>query len=129
MNVMGIIKLFLLVVAFAIFVPCAFAQEDAASPPKFFASLQDVPLMPGLRELTDYTVMFDKPEGRIIESVASVDSLTRESIRAYYEGSLPQLGWRRIGPDYFVRQGEYLRLGFEAVEGQDFLKITIMPHG
>ncbi|HBR68322.1 MAG TPA: hypothetical protein DEA55_02985 [Rhodospirillaceae bacterium] len=128
MNVTNIIKIILIIAAIFMAAPCALAQQDQ-EPPKFFSSLQDVPLMPGLRELTDYAVMFDKPEGRIIESVAAVDSLTRESIRAYYEASLPQFGWKRIGKDNFARQGEYLRLGFEAVEGQDFLKITIMPHG
>ncbi len=110
------------------------AQQDSAAPsglatPQFFTSLQDVPLMPGLTELTEYTVVFDKPEGRIIESVASIESLTPEAIRTYYEASLPQLGWNRIGDDYFARQGEYLRMNFEEVEGQDFLKIIIMPHG
>ena len=104
-------------------------SQSALTAPQFFTSLQDVPLMPGLRELTDLTVIFDKPEGRIIESVAAMDSLTVDIIRRYYKSSLPQLGWNRIGQDYFARQGEYLRLNFETVEGQGFLKIIIMPHG
>src|SRR5690554_5350063 len=32
--------------------------------PQFFTALQDVPLMPGLHEVPEMTVVFDKPEGR-----------------------------------------------------------------
>ncbi|GJL85454.1 MAG: hypothetical protein DHS20C02_12290 [Micavibrio sp.] len=133
MPIRMLTKVFFLSMVYIAMVMPGQAQDSNVRPdlatPQFFASLQDVPLMPGLTELTDYTVVFDKPEGRIIESVAAVESLTPESIRTYYEASLPQLGWRRIGDDYFARQGEYLRMNFETVDGQDFLKIIIMPHG
>ncbi len=127
-------QIFTQVIFLSAFLVCALptaviAQQHESYAPQFFVSLQDVPLMPGLTELTELTVVFDKPEGRIIESVAQIKSLSSDSVRAYYEASLPQLGWNRIGEDSFARQGEYLRMNFEIADGQSFLKITVMPHG
>jgi len=108
----------------------AFAQDAAPDPePRFFEALQDVPLMPGLEELPDLTLSYDKPEGRIIESLAATGALTRRDIESFYKVTLPQLGWRLVGENSFARQGEYLKLGFEAADGENFLKITVMPHG
>src|SRR5688572_24242600 len=54
-----------------------FAQGAAnASPPpaEFFSEMQDIPVVPGITEVIDQTVTFDKPEGRIVESVAEIES-------------------------------------------------------
>lgn len=108
----------------------ALAQENnGQNVPGFFETLQDVPLMPGLEELPDLTLSYDKPEGQIIESWAATGALTSSDIESFYQTTLPQLGWRPAGKNSYARQGEYLKLGFEAVEGENFLKITIMPHG
>lgn len=96
---------------------------------QFFLSLQDVPLMLGMVELPDQTVVFDKPEGRIVESVASLQAIPEKDIKTYYESALPQLGWQRIADNSFVRQGEILKLHFETYEGEDYLRIMVAPRG
>ena len=103
--------------------PLAYADKSA-----FFTTIQDMPLMPGLEELPDQTLVFDKPEGRIIESVASTGSLSIDAIQKFYEDTLPQFGWSRIAENSFVRQGETLHLDFEVHEGQKFLRIMVSPY-
>lgn len=101
----------------------SFAQEDA----RFFVSIQDVPLMPGLTELTDQVLVFDKPEGRIVESIAQADSLSSETVLGFYNETLPQLGWVKTAGNSYVRQGESLELNFENYEGHGFLRVMVQP--
>ena len=100
----------------------------AAAAPAFFTALRDVPLMPGLEEMTEFTVVFDKPEGRIIESLAVAGTTPPEAIRNFYDTALPQFGWRRIAQNSFVREKENLQIHFEEIEGQNILRITVLPY-
>lgn len=97
------------------------------SEPQFFSAIQDVPLMPGLTELPDQTVIFDKPQGRIIESVAEIESAVSDEVISYYEETLPQLGWERIESNFFQRNNEYLKISFEDFQGDKFLRLIVMP--
>lgn len=90
---------------------------------EFFDTLPDVPKMQGMEERDDLTFIFDKPEGRIIETLAHLDGLSSEQIRSYYGDTLPQLGWKKNNADEFIREREKLSLQFE----EEFLKITISP--
>jgi len=88
------------------------AADDA-----FLAGVADLPLMPGLREIPEATMIFDKPHGRLIQAVAvSVNGSANgpviglEPLWRFYDETLPQLGWRRAGQGYFVRDGEGLRI-------------------
>ncbi len=106
------------------------AQQPPANSPheaQFFTSLQNMPLMPGLVELTGQTIAFDKPEGRIIESVAQIQGVSKGKIQLYYESVLPQFGWSRIAENTFVRGSERLHLSFEDYEEQSFLRVMVMP--
>jgi hypothetical protein len=105
----------------------AFAETPPDPPAQFFTSIQDMPLMPGLVELTDQTVMFDKPEGRIIESVAEIESASQPEISRYYETALPQLGWSRVAADSYVREGESLKISFETLKGHRFFRVIVAP--
>ena len=49
--------------------------------------------MDGLTEQADSGVVFDKPDGRIVERYAS-GPLTTDSVVAFYKETLPQLGWQ-----------------------------------
>lgn len=100
-------------------------QAPPATP--FFSSIQDLPVMPGLVELPDQGVVFDKPEGRIIEVVAALQAQPREDVRSYYDSVLPQLGWSRLDEGRYAREGEHLQVGFESNEGQQFLRIMVAP--
>ncbi|HEY8352375.1 MAG TPA: hypothetical protein VIK87_07510 [Sphingomonadales bacterium] len=73
---------------------CA-STEDASA---FLADLNDVPLAPGLVEVEAERLVFDKPEGRIVQAAAT-GKRPVEEIGAFYRETLPQLGWRAVPPD------------------------------
>jgi hypothetical protein len=79
----------------------------------FLAGLDDLPLTPGLREIKDAGVVFDKPEGRIVEAYAE-GRLSVAKVRSFYAATLPQLGWRAEGPGRYRREGEVLSIGIRA---------------
>lgn len=106
----------------------AAAQAGEKGGTLFFEAVQDVPVMPGLVELQDMTLVFDKPEGRIAEMVARIDGGQDEgAVRQYYARSLPQLGWKAAGKDRFVRGKEQLSFLFDAQDGDSFLRIAVEP--
>lgn len=117
---------FLIVLGFVIGAPTLVSAENIDSP-VFFHSIPDVPIMPGLRELPDQTVMFDKAQGRIVESVAIIESQFNEEVRVYYEDALPQLGWKRIDSGHYERAEERLQIGFEQIEDERFMRIRVAP--
>lgn len=104
-----------------------FSYSVHAETARFFSSMQDVPLVVGINELPDQTLVYDKPEGRIVESVAEVNSGTFDSIRKAYDETLPQLGWRKIADNTYTRQGEFLTMNYEAIDGRNFLKVMVRP--
>jgi len=77
----------------------------------FVSAIDDLPLMPGLSEIDGRTMAFDSAQGRIVEAFAA-GPLAPGAVRAFYVETLPQLGWRRVRPDTFTREGEILRLEF-----------------
>ncbi len=79
----------------------------------FLKGLDDLPLTPGLREIKDAGVVFDKPEGRIVEAFAEGD-LSVAKVRSFYATTLPQLGWRAEGAGRYRREGEVLNIGIRA---------------
>jgi len=85
--------------------------EDAG----YVADIEDLPLMAGLVELSDSSVVFDKPAGRIIETYAR-GPVARAEVEDFYRDTLPQLGWREVGELSFAREGE--RLTIEVIEGE-----------
>ena len=84
--------------------------ENAA----FFTDIPDLPLMPGLTEDPDAAVVFDQPDGRIVETGATGEALTAAGVAAFYGRILPQLGWRGAGP--YTREGERLSLTAEDMQ-------------
>src|SRR2546430_485537 len=86
--------------------------EDA---PVFLAGTEDVPLMPGLKNDESTLVVFDKPEGRIVEVVAR-GKLGRADVEKFYAATLPPLGWIADGKLAWRREGEGPRL---AIKGRD----------
>lgn len=105
----------------------AFQPLCGLASPQFFASLSDVPLMPGLVELSDQGYVFDKPQGRIGESLAYGTGMSPADIRLYYQESLPQFGWKSLPDNVYVRDGEEIRLEVERSDEQNLVKISIRP--
>jgi hypothetical protein len=74
----------------------------------FFATVSDLPLMPGLTESAETALVFDNPSGRIVE-VAATGAVSATTVRSFYGETLPQLGWVADGKR-FRREGEVLTL-------------------
>lgn len=106
---------------------CAAAPFAFADTPRFFSVMQDVPLMPGLIELGDQAVVFDKPGGRFAESLADLGGQSAESVTSYYAQSLPQFGWAADGQNRFEREGEVLAFEFEQAAGRGLVRVSLSP--
>ncbi|WP_052709946.1 hypothetical protein [Azospirillum thiophilum] len=95
-------------------VPISLAEAAEAAPAgsgPFVPGFADVPVMPGLAAAESEPLVFDKPGGRIVQAVLS-GAVPRQAVLAFYDQTLPQLGWRRTADRVFVRDGEELRLEF-----------------
>ncbi len=93
----------------------------------FVAGTEDVPLMPGLTPIAGSSLVFDKPEGRIVEAQAA-GKVTRGAVHAFYARTLPQLGWQASGADRWRREDEVLRLDFKGRDGELTVGFTLSPH-
>lgn len=100
----------------------------AGATDSFIAGIDDMPLMPGLTQLTDRNVVFDAPSGRIIEAYAE-GPVAREAVRSFYARTLPQLGWRQRNGELYVRDGETLRLEFPGAQsgGRTMVRFFLSP--
>lgn len=87
---------------------CLLAATSALAADRFVSGIADLPLMPGLEEVAESAVVFSKPQGRIVEVMAS-GAVTRDAVRAFYDRVLPQLGWRRAPVRGWLRENELLR--------------------
>lgn len=104
------------------------AAPLAAHADGFVPGTEDLPLMPGLVSVAGSAVVFDKPEGRIVESSAH-GTLSRYAVTRFYAQTLPQLGWRSIAgmPASWTRAGERLRLDFRGPDGDLTVGFMIAP--
>jgi len=93
---------------------------------QFVAGTEDVPLMPGLATIAGKGLAFDKPEGRIVEAETR-GALTRAKVRAFYDSTLPQLGWSAEGADRWQREGEVLRIDYTGSDGNLVVGFTLSP--
>lgn len=99
---------------------------QTSAPRAFVAEIPDLPLMPGLTEVPDAAVVFDKPAGRIAEAYAE-GAVTRREVAAFYARTLPQLGWRMLAPERYSREGERLSLVLLGADGDLVVRFTIEP--
>jgi hypothetical protein len=100
----------------------ALAEES----PGFLAGTEDIPLMPGLRNEPNTLVVFDKPQGRIVEAEAR-GKVTRAAVEKFYAASLPELGWKADGPDGWRRDEEELRIDFKGHDGDLRVAFSLAP--
>ena len=92
----------------------------------FLSSASDLPLMPGLSEVLDAGVIFDKPDGRIVEAYA-VGPVASSAVERFYGETLPQLGWQRAGGLTFEREGERLEIGLGGRDGSLTVRFHVTP--
>ena len=108
---MGLRRIFAIAATLTVVMLAGVAATGAAE--RFFAGIEDLPVMPGLEQMRDAGVSFDKPEGRIVE-VAASGKVSRRAVVEFYRAVLPQLGWRAAGRGRYRREGEHLNLSFSA---------------
>lgn len=100
--------------------------QDATQPRAYLHGIEDLPLMPELTELEGAGIVFDKPAGRIVLSMAQGQVTTKE-VLAFYADTLPQLGWRMEGANRFHREGEVLHIEFEADVSPLLVRFSLAP--
>jgi len=93
---------------------------------RFVTGIADLPLMPGLQEIEDSAMVFSKPEGRIVDIMAS-GAVSRDAVSSFYERTLPQLGWHRVEAESWLREKELLRFDIrESKEGM-VIQFSLTP--
>ena len=104
------------------------AAQDAARPEsaRYVAGVADLPLMPGLDEMKESGLIFDKPGGRIVEAYAA-GAVTRTSVLSFYDTTLPELGWRRDRSGGYLREGERLQLTLTEAAGGVTVQFRLFP--
>ena len=101
-------------------------RAAAAEKDGFVAGTEDVPLMPGLANDLHTLVVFDKPQGRIVE-VEAKGKVTRAAVEKFYAASLPELGWTADGTRSWLRDGEGLRYDFKGSDGNLRVGFSLSP--
>lgn len=89
--------------------------------------IDDLPLMQGMVEKPDDTVVFDKPGGRIAEFSAET-AATPEAIKSFYQQALPPLGWKPSRSSAFTRDGETLKMDFDKNGGETVVHFMLTPN-
>ena len=102
------------------------AVPALAQAQSYIAQVEDLPLMPGLAEIEGAGVVFDKPDGRIVEAFAQGD-VEWEDVLGFYRKTLPQLGWRAVGTASFQRESETLSLDLLDGGGALIVRFTLVP--
>jgi hypothetical protein len=102
------------------------AWSGAAPADSFFREPADLPLMPGLYELTDEALVFDYPEGRLVK-VAARGIVTSAAVFDYYAATLPELGWSEVGRGRYTRDGERLSLELSRHASHVTVRFSIAP--
>jgi hypothetical protein len=100
----------------------------AARAEDFLSVLDDMPLAPGLTELTDQAASFETPAGRIVDAAAQ-GAVAPQKVSSFYDRTLPALGWVREGAGRFIRDQERLTIvvAETAPKGQVVVRFSIRP--
>lgn len=104
-----------------------FALPQTGKGPVFFEALYDVPVMPGLEEVKDQAMLFDKPDGRIASVVAASRNLSAADITRFYDDSLPQLGWKKTVQNQYVRGSDRLVMDLSKSPPLTVVHFTLSP--
>ena len=113
-------------VCLIVFWSCLFAFAGEGADVRYVSGVEDLPLMPGLTEVGDFSVTFDTPAGRLVE-VEAMGVLGEGAVEAFYADTLPALGWIGVGPGAFVREGEYLHIEFNRAGELLTVRFSISP--
>jgi hypothetical protein len=108
----------------------AFAVAATLSVPAFAQSFvpgfEDVPLMPGLRVVSNSGHFFESPAGRLIEISAS-GAVARPDVNRFYQETMPALGWQRSDDGSFERTNEVLLIESRGHSGNVTVTFRLFP--
>ena len=109
----------------ALALPMSGARAGEAA---FVDGFDDLPLMDGLDVIEGAGVLFDTPQGRIVERYAT-GVLDTGAVGGFYRATLPALGWRQAGPLRFQREGEALSITLYPPEasGRITVRFSLAP--
>lgn len=102
------------------------AISPASRAQNFIEGFEDVPMMPGMDVDSDTAIAFDTPAGRIVEAYAA-GKVSAAAVQTFYEETLPQLGWVRVGVLDFQREGEALALELIEKDGTITVRFRLAP--
>jgi hypothetical protein len=108
------------------FILALLAPTGGALAADFVAGTEDLPLMPGLAAVAGSSLIFDKPQGRIVEAQAA-GKVSRSAVQSFYDATLPQLGWTSAGANAWQREGEQLHLDFHGHDGELTVGFSLSP--
>ncbi len=100
--------------------------SGAARAETFLTAIADLPLAPGLNELSGQGLVFDKPGGRIVEAYAAGQTAAA-AVKVFYGETLPQLGWQPLGGESWRREGERLDVTVLSETGTILVRFTLRP--
>lgn len=98
----------------------------ASAQARFIDGIDDLPLMPGLESVPAASVAFDALVGRIVVAFAE-GAVAMDDVRAFYDATLPQLGWDRLAADHWARAGEELTIDVVIERGGLVVRFELVP--
>ena len=93
----------------------------------YFSALPDIPMPLGVQEIESESIVFDKPEGRFIQSVGFLSGITKESCAKIYKNVIENLGWSQSESIAFVGYSEVLQLKINEIQGEVLLTSELAP--
>ncbi len=121
--------IFLRICIFCLLIGCAHLSMAATDPvirPAFSVVMPDLPIMPGMTEDSEAAIVFDKAEGRIIETRA-IGAVPLHVIENFYVRALPALGWQRTQQGEYIRKDEKLAFTITKDQNASILIFSIQP--
>ena len=93
---------------------------------QFVYGLGDVPIFKDMRSIEDSHILFDKVDGRYLYSEIKGKYKVLE-IQEYYKKVLPNLGWKSLKINSFIRGNEILEIQYLVDNGETKVVFTISP--
>lgn len=92
----------------------------------FLRFVEDLPLAPGLVEDVAASVVFAKPNGRIVRTRAR-GLASSATVVSFYRQTLPQLGWQPASGT--TKPGQKLVHGLRFVRAREILSVQVRTDG
>ena len=94
---------------------------------RFVDGTEDLPLYRGFKPYGGDVNVYKTSEGRIVSATYFKLNTTALDVEKFYALTMPQLGWRRIEPNVFVREEEKLHMTMSEEEGGLIIHFALHP--